>query len=312
LIEDDVDLLFPERLTFAFLRKELGHTPVQERFFRSQNLIEWVKDDEEEVLNFSEDLLRKAIIPVSEIPPGENCLFLDIASSTSKYADMSSITAARLAKNRQGYYTIFVLDQESGRMKAHELAFALARMCRTYEPHIAYAEKPFAAELIEAEIRRTSMSLQISIPLVWLPFDENARKKDAKYFRVKRLEALLPDRLRFAGRPYVDDLIKQLLNISGTRLQRGRKDDNADSLSQAPRVWASYLVGAVEEDTDLKKLAEDQQAKAAMLAQHRRIFEGFGSPMRSPTPEEAPVASDPLSQATARLFGGNGLRLSRR
>jgi hypothetical protein len=312
LVESDIEtLLFPSRLTFAFLKKELGRTPAQEKLFRSQNLIEFVSDEEQEVLNFDEDLLRKSIIPVSEIPPGRDILTLDIATSTSKWADLSCITAARLAKNRQGFWTVYILDQDSGRLKSADLAMALARMTKTYNPQTILAERPFSADLLEAEFRRAAQRLEVPLPIFWVTPESGRTHSMAKFYRVKRMEALLPDRLRLAARPYVDDLIGELLRISGTQLKSGRKDDRADSAAMAVRYWSSYLTESAEPDNDLKKLAEDQQAKAMMNLQYQRIFQGYSNPMRVPDTEEAPAPSSPLEQH-ARSVLGPGFRIWRR
>ncbi len=103
LLKEDVDLMFPERLTFEFLKQELGSTPKQARFFRMQNLCEFVASEEDELkLNFDIDSLRKSIIAPSMLPNfGDVLMSVDTANSASSKADLTALSVLKLCRDPQ-------------------------------------------------------------------------------------------------------------------------------------------------------------------------------------------------------------------
>jgi len=96
LTEEEVDLLFPSRLTFRYLMgklKECLATDSTAKVFRQQSLVSWVPDDESEVtVTFSETVLRSRLRPRSffdatALPGTPVYMAIDVAWSIAKTAD---------------------------------------------------------------------------------------------------------------------------------------------------------------------------------------------------------------------------------
>lgn len=315
LTEEMVVLLFPSRLTFAFLRKELGNSPKQERFFRSQNLVEFVPEETDKLkLNFDRDLLTKAVLPIAAAPQyGDTCLFVDSSFSTSPHADLSALSVLRLFTTTSSSKAVCVMAQSSGRFRGTELAFEIVKLVKQWGPRLVVLEKVPNADLLEAEIRRTSMRYDIHVPLFWMPADN---QRDAKIKRIKAMEILVGSRLFFASGPYIDDLFAQLERLSFTDSPKTKKNDLADSVSIGVKFFRLELLGdEAQEDTDMKKLQQEAFEAARRQEQYNRIFGSnpYNTPAASPVTEEVQPAVSPLDEAAARLFGANSpFRLSRR
>jgi hypothetical protein len=140
LEENDVVLLFPERLTWKFLQKERRSN---ERFFRSQNLVEFVPDEDSELkINFDHDVLVQNIVSLKDLPQGETVITVDVAFSQSRYADNSAISVVRLYTNPQtAEKCMAVLTVDAGRMRMSELAHRLVMLARQFSPRNVVIEK---------------------------------------------------------------------------------------------------------------------------------------------------------------------------
>jgi hypothetical protein len=285
LCEDDVILLFPSRLTWKFLQKERR---ANERFFRSQNLVEFVPDEDAELkINFDHDVLVQNIVSLKDLPQGETVITADIAFSQSRYADNSAISVVRLYTNPQTTEKCMaVLTVDAGRMRMSELAHRLVMLTRQYSPRNVVIEKSPTWDLIASEISRTAAKYSTHVPVWWCP---TSNQKGAKRIRLKALEVLLAQgRLKFVSGAYIDDLFAELERLDGTKSSSSKKDDRADSLGLAQKLF----LPAVSVDQDRKDLEESQkmlaeQRNAALRnANYSRIFGGQG--VIVPTVEMAP------------------------
>jgi hypothetical protein len=124
------------------------------------------------------------------------------------------------------------------------------------------------------------------VPVWWCP---TSNQKGAKRIRLKALEILLAQgRLKFVPGAYIDELFAELERLDGTKSSSSKKDDRADSLGLAQKLF----LPAISVDQDKKDLEESQrmlaeQRQAALRnANYSRIFGGQG--LTAPTEEPAP------------------------
>ncbi len=306
LVESDVVLLFPERLTWAWLQGELGTTPRQERFFRSQHLIEWLPEENSSLkLNFEMSILTRALMPMAMIPrDGDTIISVDTAHTVSNRADLSALSVLRLFKNEQGAKSVVVLEQRGDRFHRSELAYEMALLFKKWSPRLAIIEKPPYQEELELQIRLQSQRYGIAMPLIWLEVDNT---KNAKIQRIKSLEGLLPDRLRFAMGNWNDALFNQLENLSGVS-RSTQKDDLADSIGLGVRFFRFPLFtdGPQEEAANLAA-AEAAKKRADLQAAQQRLFGSYspvGQLASTLDPyDQPPETSTPLNDAVRRTLG---------
>jgi len=262
LKEEMVDVLFPGRSkaesTFSWLMSELGSTPRKERTFRSEYLIEWISSDVDEVLNFNENRLREAVIPLSALPEmsTDTILCVDTARSQSRYADNSAITALRLVR-MSGCWVLIVLHQEAGKWNAEDKAGVIARFFCAYNPRIILIEAPADLDFLKQKIELQFLKQNLGYPPVyWLPVDNT---KDAKFNRVKACADLLPDQLRFVIGPYIEDLFSEAAKLDGKGTKMTSRNDRWDSISLGVRFWKDFLiqVSKTEEQIEAERQAEE-------------------------------------------------------
>lgn len=306
LTEADVNLNFPEALPWPEVQIELGSTLRQERFFRSQNLIEWLAEESSELkLNFEMSILTKALMPIAIIPrEGETIISVDTAHTVSNRADLSALSVLRLFKNEQGAKSVIVLEQRGDRFHRAELAYELALLFKKWNPRVAIIEKPPYQEELELQIRLQSARYGIAMPIIWAEVDNT---KNAKIQRIKSLEGLLPDRLRFAMGNWNDALFNQLENLSGVS-RSTQKDDLADSIGLGVRYFRFPLfTDGPKEDAANQAAAEAAKKRADLEAVQSRIF-GPTAPMgqlaSTLEPYDQPAeTSSPMQDAVHRTLG---------
>jgi hypothetical protein len=202
------------------------------------------------------------------------------------------------------------MDLVSGRFRGSELAFQFVKLCKQWQPRLLICEKPPNFDLLESEVKRAATRYEANVPLFFIP---PSNQRDAKLKRIKAIEPLVGSRLFFASGTYIDDLFAQLERLSATDSPRNKKNDLADAISIGCQFFRLHLLADENaDDNDMKKLQQDAAEQAKMQAQYRRIFEGYSSPMRTPTTEGIQPSGGPLDDAARKLFGGNGLRIYRR
>jgi hypothetical protein len=304
---EDVDLLFPEQLDWDFLQEKLGTRDNQERSFRRQYLLEWVSEEESSLkLNFEMPILTKAIMMMAAIPrEGETIIAVDTAHTTTNRADLTAMSVMRLFKNERGDKAVVVLEQRSDRWHRNESAYELAMLWKKWNPRLAIIEKPPYQEELELQIRLQSARYGVAMPIIWADVDNT---KDAKIQRIKSLEGLLPDKLRFASGPWIDALFNQLINLNGVT-RSTKKDDLADSIGLGVRYFRFPLFSdGVKEDAANAAAAEIAKKQAILKAQQDRIFGQTGLNLFEPTinmPNVEPAGpSTPLNDAVRKTLGG--------
>lgn len=316
LLEDDVTLLFPQRLTWKFLQSELrkskGDNPPYS-FFKTQNLCQWT-EDETLTLHFNPDLLTRSVIQKGALPEGETVISVDIAYSLSARSDMTSIATCRLFTNSSGEKCLAVLGIDADRMKGSELAFKLVQLTRQYENQnlrTVLIEKGPSSDSLDTSIKDQGRKYSVSVPTYFVPV---SNEKHRKFLAIKELEFLLAQgRLKFVSGPYIEGLFLELSRLDGTVSLKSKKDDRADSIAQVAKVFritASARQPMANEDDD-DALAQ-MRKQARMKMQYERIFNG-GQPNTPPPAPVAPVESAPSAKgAWARLHRQQSEQLRQR
>jgi hypothetical protein len=300
LKEDEVELMYPERLTFQWIKSKMGKTGQKIRTFRQQQLVQWVLDETENLrIQFDPDVLSSAIVNSSAVPLGTTVLSVDIAYSLTSKADRTAIAAVRIHENLDKQKCMTVLDVEADQMRGSELCEKLARMCRQYNPSVVLLEKGPTSDHLRALIEATSTKFDVPIPV---RFVQTSNVKNIKFQKIKDLELLLAQsRLKFKAADYVNALFEELQRIDGTR-SSSRKDDRADSLAQVASVFRIYSTESNKATPEDANEVEKMQRKASLLAETQRYFGGSNTPKPVEQPQPTP---QPQQQAPRFRQGGS-------
>lgn len=261
LLETDVELLFPSRLTFKFLRKEQRRDPVT---FDSQYLI---NPRSASRFVFTEDMVRDAILPWQAIPQRLNYYAAwDLAYKSG--ITNNSAAGAIIAVDEQA--RLYLMDLVWGKFDQSELTFQIADVARRHPLQLCAIEEANGVRWLESEIDRAAQRLGVKVPIHWLPVD---RQKDAKMIRVARLAQLFKEKRLFisSGCPHIDDIIEQFANFSGSK---NGVDDIPDCISFFPR-FVNINPG---QHIDAKQY-EEMWAKIREQAMHDLLY-----PISDPNP----------------------------
>ena len=279
LLEDDVTLLFPERLSWKFLQAELR---ANEAFFCSQNLCIFPKDADSDLkVTFEEDDLRNHTRPLGffDTPISTSVLAIDRAFSVSQYADFSCITAARIQRRDQKTVCV-VTDVRMERWKESELVRNIVEMIEKHQPRSVVMEKDKGWEDLGAAIRRSLQARGVPVPhFTWKNIPTGGRNARAKAKRIKILELpLADDRLWFVSNSiWNDPVFTQFIKFDGITVSNShRKDDAVDAVSLLYETFMPKTTSDAE-PTDQAKIdreAEEEYQRERMRQHHARMFSG--------------------------------------
>jgi len=228
LTEADVDLLFPERLTFKVLRKDLM---LNETEFRCQRLNEPVFAASQ---IFDLDVLKAALRPPSSFPDkGDIYITWDTAHSTGPKSNFSCCVVAK----RDDQDRLFILDIICEKLKADELEYRVAQMASMWSPSLVLIEQYPGYEHMKMGIQRNAMSMHVPLNIDYFPIDNG---RDAKLNRVRALQPLIKTgRLFFSSTiDIIDATFKQFITFTG---QKHRTDDIPDAISFLLRTLPDSL-----------------------------------------------------------------------
>jgi hypothetical protein len=320
LTEEEVDLLFPARLTFKYLMgklKECLATDTSAKVFRQQSLVSWVPDDESEItVTFSEALLRSRLRPRSffdatSLPGTPIHLALDRAWSVSARADFSAISVVRVQPvvEEKRENALVVLDVVFGRWKESEL---ITNICRVIEKHKTSSwvlEKDKGHEELVLGVRKMCSLKNLVMPHVLLRDVRNEAK--AKAIKIKQLEAPLVDgRFWLVSASWNDACIQAFIRFDGIKRSGSTdnsKDDVPDSIATAYQVWGPRAISEVidpEEMETKRREADEEGARERRRHFYNAMFSG-DAPQRAPQPvgeEQRQREADPR----LKIFGRNG------
>ena len=310
LTPDEVDLMYPERLTYDWIRSKMGTAPNKLRNFRQQQLIQWVKDESDNLkIQFDPDVLSDAIIGSGAVPSGKTVLSVDIAYSLNSKADRTAIAALRIYENFNRQKCLCVLDIEADQMRPSELCEKVAKMCRQWNPEMVLFEKGATSEHLTELLKATSAKFNVPIPF---HFVQPPNTKNAKFLRIKDLEMLFAQkRISLKSGSYLDAFFAELQNIDGTR-SSSRHDDRADAVATAATVYRIYSIESSKTSSEKdEEEVERIQRKATLKAEMSRYFGGSYTPPKQeqppPTPAPAfykpPMTRPPIGNSFAQLPG---------
>lgn len=266
--EGNLELLFPEALTYSFLRYE-QHT--DEKSFNSQYLCNPLEASQ---VVFTLEDLRDHTITHHQLPKyPKYYVAWDFAYSAKKGRDYT--VGAVGAVDEQG--RLFVVEIVRKRFQPSELAFQVANICAKYRPEITGIENSNGANFLESDIQRWAVQLGIAPAIEWFPV---AKQQEAKELRVKGLQALMADgRLWFSTEiNCIDALYKEFVQFGGPH----HHDDIPDAIAHLQR----YLPQGVHKTPEAKYREAIHDLKAKEL---RDLVYGLGryETIEQPPPQRA-------------------------
>jgi hypothetical protein len=273
LKEDDVVLLFPSRLSWKFLQKELR---ANEIFFRSQNLVEFVSEDDQIKVTFTDDDLRRRLKPADffdRSPRQFTILAVDPAFSVARYADFSALAviSMHLYEDRT---IAFVRDVHLERLKQSELGVKIVETIQRFRCDRVVIEKSqHTAQDLQGHIQFAAVSRNIVLPYVYWKTPQQGgiagASVKAKTARIKGLEILLSEnRLYFQIGSWNEVVFSQFVKFDGvTRSSNTRKDDAPDAIAIGCETFMSRFGGEIVK-SKLQLEAEEQQRLAQVPRQH--------------------------------------------
>lgn len=301
LTENDVDLLFPTRLTFRYLMgklKECLATDSTAKIFRQQSLVSWVPDDESEVtVTFSEAVLRSRIrhrgfFDATCLPGTPVYLSLDRSWSTAATADFSAICVTRVqqvVEEGRSTTALVLMDMKLGRWKESQLITQICEEIKTYSPSAWVLEKDKGHEELVLGVRKKCQIENLIVPHVVLRTISNEAK--SKAIKIKQLEAPVVD-----GRAWIfsagwnDALIAHAIRFDGIKKSGssdGSKDDSLDAWALAYSCWGPRPAMEVVDPEEEKKRREEEEEQGRREREHHfrnAMFSGTGYLQLPPPP----------------------------
>jgi Terminase RNaseH-like domain len=283
LKEQDVELLFPSRLTWKFLQKELR---ANEIFFRSQNLCEFVSEDDQIKCTFVEDDLRRRCKPADffdRAARNVTVLAVDPAFSVARYADFSALAVIRIHQYEDRMIA-FVVDVHLERMKQSELGVKIVETIQRFQCDRVVIEKsPHSNEDMKMHIQHAGLNRQVVLPYIYWKAPQQGgiagASIKAKTARIKGLEVLLAEnRLYFQYGAWNEQVFNQFVKFDGvSRSSNTRKDDAPDAIALGLEVYMPRYTTEVKSAIQ-QQAEEEQRLQAVLQAQYRHIFERQDQP----------------------------------
>jgi hypothetical protein len=305
LVEEDVDLLFPNRLTWKFLQKELRSGAGNTVFFRMQNLCEFVSDDDQIKVTFTREQLYAAVRSVP--PDGQRILrvtSVDSAFSVARTADFSCLVTADIYE-QQSTRRMFVHDVKLERMKTSELGVLVAETLNRLKPDRVLVERTGDWVSLQDAIRNAAIIRGYALPdIFWKPVSSVAGASiPVKTARAKGMEPLVADgRLLFSAEiPILESCFQQMVHFDGVTRSGsspGSKDDFVDALSLL--VQSARISEYVEPISEVQEEFERQAEISKLLKLQHDWY--FGVPVQ----HQQPIYNPPSEGDVGAIHGTLG------
>lgn len=262
LKEEHYDLLFPEVLTYSYLRQEQTRDELSFEGQYNQN------PRPASSTPFPKSLLQKSTVSFQEMPfRGPISQTWDFAFSKKKGRDYS--TASTAVWNEKGQ--CFITDLIRGRFLHNDLAKAVVDFAMKWRPFVIGIEDAGGSRFLEPaiiyEAQKTGQPQVIAVcsKIDWITPDN---QKDSKKMRMATLHPwLMNDRLKFAAYlPHLDALYSEFERC----LTSHHHDDIPDVISRQTK-YAPAMAGLIEKN-------EMQTGTRADAAWHLLFEEGYASP----------------------------------
>lgn len=263
LKEEMVTLLFPEKLTFKALRKELLRN---EQLFRSQLLNEPSMGG---FAPFDPVVLREHVIKSEEVPKdGQIFVAWDWASSAKRGSDYSVGAVGKVVGD-----ALYIIEVICDRWRPSDLAYQIVLSAQRFSPRVLFVEDMPGSEFLKDEICRASYRLRYELPpMSW----RGERRLGAKEERIKGLQGLLAaDRLFFVDGPWLDDTLLMFERWIGGKTNKGRKDDIPDAIGMLQRFLPRASRPLEIEDQKTPEEMAQQAWEMKVLRDARRRFLGY-------------------------------------
>lgn len=227
LKEEHYNLLFPQSLTYKFLRTEQRRDDFTFEGQYNQNPRSLTRS------LFTRPMLMKHTVPFNHVPiSGPITQTWDFAFSPKKKRDYC--TGATVIWNDKG--EMYVLDLIRKRFTPDELAQAVVDFARKWRPFKIGIENAGGSNLLDPTIRTKAAQTgdqQVFATCAGIDWFKMDNQKDAKLARMGTLHPMMmSDRLWFlANLPFLEDLYNEF----ETCLAGGRHDDIPDVISQQLR-----------------------------------------------------------------------------
>ena len=271
LREDEIEsFLFPERLNWKFLRREIGTTQESASFFLSQNLCIFPRDlDSGLRVTFElEDLeIHTKGVGTFDTPTYTKFLVVDRAWSVSKFADYSCLNVSTIQKVKEKT-TMPLRDVRLERLKESELVKAICDMIQKHhDVRYLIMERDKGWETLGTAILTQLQYRSLRPPqFVWRDIKAGALNDRAKAKRMKKLEGPLQSGLLwFCVGDWNAVAFKQMTDFNGIQKSNStRKDDFCDTCGLG---WE--VMGPKELDTEAPqpKTAEQKREEEEMYRQ---------------------------------------------
>jgi hypothetical protein len=311
LQEEDVILNFLPKLNWKFVKGEM-RSPEGLNFFRTQYLVQWVKEDDGIRCQFEHDELWHRVRPASFFGTpldSQVWMSMDRSYSVSRYSDLSALVVGRIqaVENRPALIVSYVHME---RLKESDLTKKIVDLIAAHHPTVFIAEKDKNWEdLWHNVIRMCSLRGLVAPYFRWIAID-NTEKSFAR--RAKSLELPLSDgRLWFSNSfPQLEQLLLQFERFDGRKRSGssiGTKDDGVAAVSL---MWqeARGLHQTVEKDEG--KLEEQRISEEEEGAKERRqhFYNAmFGGQTYTPPPPKQEGPAEPArSDPRLAVFGNKG------
>jgi hypothetical protein len=306
--EDMVDLWFPQKLSFAFLRNTLKEK--KERSFKNQQLNIATDPAELDVYinQFTLDALRAASYARSAAPDNVGMRVIqlwDVAYGERKTSDFSVGATIGVYLTEQKQEAVVVLEVVLGKWASSELPMQMVAFYEKYKAlgiERVYIEDALGVKFLMDNIKNFCKirGLDFSNNVRLLPMSLAA---NAKRNRIKNLEFLLGHkRLHFVTGAWLDEVFKQFIEYKGGKSTAYRKDDAPDCIGLATELMSTTAFVVNPDPNQIEKEHEERQKKAALTAMHNRMF-GGPSPLapKPAIPAPEPPPTDPRREAFRKM-----------
>jgi phage terminase large subunit-like protein len=309
LREDQVILLFPERLSFASLRRELR---TDEKAFLSQNLIVFPDEFGDEKFTFDMDAVRAHIRPAAFFQDArvlKICLIVDQAFTTTGISDFSALVTLKIMQRENGKEFAVICDLVMERLRQNELAIAVVQdYAKHHHSHIL-VERTGPYEALQREIALQAVRRGISLPAIyWKPTVAAGVSPKSKVTRIKSLAIpLADDRLWIVSAEWNDALLSQAERFNGRKSSGSKHDDALDAISRGTEAYLPRHLG----DLVLPKSSEqEEEEKTARDIERMKAWSNhiFGTTVGTPRPR----ITEPEPERENPLFRGLGSHLRRK
>ena len=266
LTKNDLELWFPERLSYEFLLGKLKDDSDNDDdegdtgYFAIKYLNNPRKANR---VRFPRELLKRRTIPHSQFPPqGIVVTTVDTAYSTKSWADYTVIITALIFGGR-----FYVINMVRGRFNEYELPKIIANTASTWKPKRIAIEDSVGVKWMARELRREMDNLKISIPVefVSLGLGSKLRSKQLKAKPVLRL--LGDERMYFLNScEGLEEIYNELEKFTGTG------DDAHDDIVSAMSLLVEQFIGYADMDSRINSINSDYVSNQQSKSIHDQIY----------------------------------------